>query len=421
MLRLLLPYLCGKLTVMIEKDIIYWLWISLVYGPASTKINLLYSKFGNNAEAIYNEAPNLPPELIPSRSAAKLSDKSLDECRRIFEYCENNNIDIITPANIKYPEKLKNIPSMPAVLYSQGYFPDFDKEFSIASVGSRKISEYGKRNAYTISYDLAKTGAIIVSGMARGIDSISHEAAIDAGGITVAVTGCGIDKCYPPENEGLRENICANGCVITEYSPGTPPVSYNFPQRNRLISGLSNATVVIEAAYKSGALITAELAVKQGRPVYALPGNVGAEFSAGTNDLIMTGAKIITSAESLLKDFDTVSYNLKVENLTSYKSSELSPVPKKRNISPPPEYIKQKIMKDNSDNNRNVELKAEVKDFHPQSENERKVYEIISKEPSSPDKICEKSGLSIADVMTTLTLLELDGNARAIEGGLYTI
>ena len=184
------------------------------------------------------------------------------------------------------------------------------------------MTEYGKRSAYTITYDLAKCGAVIISGMALGIDGICHRAAIDAGGQTVAVLGCGIDRIYPAEHESLYNEITENGAVITEFKPGTPPAGYNFPLRNRILSGLSQGTFVIEADKRSGAMITARSAIFQCLYIFALPGKVGEMNSSGTNSLIQKGAKMVTTALDILDEYAGLyTASIRIEK-TAYRSPE---------------------------------------------------------------------------------------------------
>ena len=396
---------------------IYWIWISTTFGAGSTRINSLAERFNSDSEEIFNNIDSLPAELLPTSEKIKsrIKERNADEAKRIYSYCVENNIDVITPSDPIYPVRLKTIPAMPAVLYSQGNFPHFDSRFAVAAVGSRNTSPYGEKNGYNISFDLAKSGSIIVSGMARGIDTVCHKGAIAAEGETVAVTGCGIDVCYPPENIELRESICEHGCVITEFSPGTSPMPANFPKRNRIISGLSNATLVVEAAYKSGALITADLAVKQGRAVFALPGNIDSENSVGTNDLIRSGARIIQSASDIYYYFETEGYGIDKEKLKK-EPKTISPLESALPGRIPKKYTKPESGKKAG----RTEVKKQI-DRSDLSDNELAVLDIIENAPSAPDVICEKTGYSISEVMTALTMLEIKGVIHPEAGGIFAL
>jgi DNA processing protein len=209
----------------------------------------------------------------------------------------------MTYAEDVYPDSLRAINDPPVLLYYRGHLPDFKNEFYVSGVGTRRLSDYGRKNAFRIGYDLARAGAIFVSGMAEGIDGVAMAGALAAGGKTVAVIGTGIDTCYPECHITLAREIVKQGCVLTEYAPGTKVYKSNFPKRNRIISGLSSATIVFEGPERSGALITARCAREQGRAVYALPGNVGSKNSYAPNLLIKEGAKICTRAEDILNDF----------------------------------------------------------------------------------------------------------------------
>lgn len=220
--------------------------------------------------------------------------------QRIADFCLKNNVRLLSINEQDYPYCLKNISDPPLVLYVKGNLPQ--DICGAAIVGSRNASAYGIKAAGIFSGALAKDGITIISGGARGIDTAAHEACLRVGGKTVAVLGCGLDTVYPPENAELFEKICSNGAVISEYAPGMKPLAINFPARNRIIVGLSAAVVVAEAARKSGAIITANIAADEGRDVYCVPGNIFEGTSVGCHDLIRNGAKLVDSPEDVLED-----------------------------------------------------------------------------------------------------------------------
>lgn len=228
---------------------------------------------------------------------------------RVYEeelaYIEKNRINVVSYGDEDYPENLRNIYDPPPVLYFKGTMARKDKT-SIAIVGSRKCSKYGAEMAERIAYDLAASGITVVSGMAKGIDEAAHRGAVKAGGRTAAVLGSGFRHIYPPDSEELVSLILENGLVMTEFSSETMPLSMHFPRRNRIISGLSLGVLVVEAAEKSGSLITADLALGQGREVYAVPGRADISTASGTNHLIQEGAKLVTSAEDILAELGMV-------------------------------------------------------------------------------------------------------------------
>ncbi|MEK7519918.1 MAG: DNA-processing protein DprA [Patescibacteria group bacterium] len=214
-----------------------------------------------------------------------------------------NNIREVTINNKEYPERLRNIHTPPKKLFVRGALPP-DDAVTIAIVGSRKCTAYGKQAAYDLAYALAARGVVIVSGMALGIDGEAHKGALDAGGVTVAVLGTGVDdkSIYPHTHTSLAKSIMEHGAVISEYETGTPALPHQFPERNRIISGLSLGVVVVEASEKSGSLITANFALEQGRDVFAVPGPIYAQTSRGANFLIQRGAKLVLSADDILTE-----------------------------------------------------------------------------------------------------------------------
>jgi DNA processing protein len=286
---------------------VYYIWLSLRLGAGSEAPSFLLSHFGT-PKAIYEADEEALSAVLPGRAGivAALCDKDMETAKRVYDYCLRANVGIITPESPLYPERLRSIHAKPIVLYFKGTFPDVDKNVLISCVGTRKCSEKGAKIAYTLGQDLASAGAIVVSGMALGIDTMCARGALAAGGKTIAVLGCGIDRVYPQGNKDLMRDIMENGTVITEYAPGMVPNGKHFPIRNRIISGLSLGTVVVEAGRGSGALITAEHAAKQGRDVFAFPGDVDNKFYTGTNDLISDGAKMVRSASDILREYETV-------------------------------------------------------------------------------------------------------------------
>ena len=285
-------------------DNLYWLWMSLKLGPANDRFVNLMMKVDSPYDLYRMDADELAQFTDDEKTIAQLSDKRLNEAADIMDYCIVHSIGILTYADPKYPERLKLLFNPPMVLYYRGKLPAFDEHLCIGVVGTRKMSEYGQHTAYRLSYELSGCGAIVVSGMALGIDGVASCAAIASGGTVVAVLGCGVDRVYPKAHAKLMDAIMQHGAVISEYPPGTEPFGHNFPVRNRIISGLCQGTVVVEADAHSGALITAEHAIMQGRQLFVLPGNVGEENSEGTNRYLRDGANIALGAEDIVKYYD---------------------------------------------------------------------------------------------------------------------
>ena len=287
-----------------QGDRLFWIWLSRRLGEGSRIYPELLERFISPYD-IYKADEEELLSIMPNMServCRALCDKRLDEAYDIMGYCQRGGCSLLCYGDANYPLSLRSLEDPPLVLYYRGRLPDFQNELFIAMVGTRKMSEYGKRTSYKIAYELARAGAVIVSGMARGIDGVAAAAALEAGGKTVAFLGCGIDVAYPPEHTEFKRIIEQRGVVMTEYAPGARPERYHFPVRNRLISGLSQGTVIIDAREGSGSLITAERALTQGRALYAVPANVGGPNAAGANNLIRDGARVVLCADDILKD-----------------------------------------------------------------------------------------------------------------------
>lgn len=285
------------------------------------------------------------------------------------------NIGYITMYDKSYPKLLLETPDHPAVLYVRGEL-DALKKPGIAVVGSRKFSYYGKKITDQLSKSCVQAGLSIISGLALGIDAVAHRTALDAGGITVGVLGCGLDRIYPATNLALgREILDKNGAVVSEFPPGTPPLVHHFPQRNRIIAGLSLGTLVIEAAEESGALITAYQALDYNREVFAVPGNIDAEMSKGTNLLIQKGAKLVTKAEDIFEDL-------------------------------------------------NVEVKKEEeksREILPETEEEKSIFNILLSGERLVDDITRETGLNIIAINGALSFMEMKGMVENLGGGRYKL
>lgn len=353
-------------------DTKYWIALTEVpdIGPVTAKKLLAIYK---TPEAIfsapYKELCSI--DIINKKRAKNIKEYSgWKEIDSQLEKLDIKGIKIVTFNDKDYPETLRNIDDAPIALYIKGEIQMEDK-FAIAVVGSRKYSFYGRFTAEKLSSELSSMGFTIVSGMARGIDTLAHTAAIKSGGRSIAVLGSGIDVPYPPENKGLMEKISESGYVMSEFSPGTQPDRENFPRRNRLISGLSLGVLVVEAASDSGSLITASCAAEQGKEVFAVPGNINSVNSAGTNELIKNGAKLVQNVGDIIE--------------------ELAPVLKG--------FIKTK-----------EKVRVEL------SDEERRLCDIMTAEPRHVDMLSRESGMPVSKMLGILLSLELKGVAKQTEG-----
>lgn len=286
-------------------NLVYWIWLSLACTPDSSTFSKLIAKY-DDAKAIYDATDREIRSVVGAKvsDCSALANKSIDRATEIYKFCTEKGVGILTYADENFPHSLRKIPTPPVLLYYRGRLPDFRKGFRCAIVGTRSLSDYGRKNAFKLGYDMGCAGATVVSGMAIGIDSVAMAGAIAAGAPTIAVIGSGIDVCYPSVHLTLARAIVKNGCVFTEYAPGTKPEKFNFPRRNRLISGLCPATVIVEGKENSGSMITARHAKTQGREVFAFPGNIGSDGSQSTNLLIKNGAHLCTGAEDIIGRFE---------------------------------------------------------------------------------------------------------------------
>jgi DNA processing protein len=289
-----------------------------------------------------------------------------------LEKLASQNINILVKSDPSYPRYLKEIQQPPPVIYVRGTFAVED-DWAVAIVGTRRVTHYGRQVTEKFARALADHHITVVSGLARGVDGIAHQAAYDAGGRSIAVLGSGVDQIYPPEHKLLAQKITTQGAVISDYAPGTPPESSNFPPRNRIISGLARAVIVIEAGVKSGALITADFAANQGREVYAVPGNINSTQSKGTNTLIQNGAKPLTDIRDLLTD-------LQVELIQEHQ---------------------------------------QFRKLAPSGNAETVLYSVLNDQPLHIDEIIHKAALSISEVTAQLTVMELKGMVRHVGGMKY--
>ena len=282
----------------------YWVWLTTIEGLTNHSRWLLLEHFHSPEEIYYAETEQI--RLVAgmnSAQAALLEKKSLQRAEEILVDCAAKDIFVVTVQDAAYPARLCEIYNAPLLLYGKGAMPLFDDEAAVTVVGTRDRTPYGVQVAEELGYELAKRGAVVVSGLAKGIDAAAHRGALRAGGFTAAILGCGVDVVYPAENRRLYEDILATGVILSEYPPGTRPEGWHFPERNRIMSGLSLATVVVEADRDSGALITARAALEQGRDVFAVPGPIHAPQSRGCNELIRDGAGLVTCGWDILQEY----------------------------------------------------------------------------------------------------------------------
>ena len=365
----------------VRDELAPWLALGRVKGLGGVGFKKLASTFADPTEAFFASSAELAQvaglhgEVIEGLVNFSGWDEIDEELRRV----RDAGVEIVRFTSPEYPARLRMIADPPPFLYIKGALKREDDQ-SIAIVGSRSASDYGRRVARDLARGLASLGFTVVSGMARGIDGAAHESALRAGGRTIAVLGSGVERAYPPEHEGLYRRISENGAVISELPVGTRPMAFNFPARNRLISGLSLGVVVVEATEKSGSLITAALALDQDREVFAVPGEAGASRSRGAHQLIRQGAKLVETANDVIEEIAP----------QLVRRAGTAPEPRAR-ILPP-----------------------------NAGENTRKILILLQDNSLHVDQLIERSGLPPAQVLGILLDLELQGFIRQSPGKIYS-
>ncbi|MBQ7846786.1 MAG: DNA-processing protein DprA [Clostridia bacterium] len=423
--------------------ILYWIWLSLCVSPGSKASDILLEYFEENAQKIYEAGKEDYDKLDLSDGVKeRLLQKGSEESRKILNFCKEREIRLLAYDDPEFPVRLKRIGRRPVLLYCKGRHIDLNDNLLIAAVGTRRMTAYGQRSAYTICHDLACAGAVVVSGLALGVDAVCHKGALDAKGDTVAVLGCGIDITYPKENFEFMNRIEKYGLVISEFKPGSRPTQTSFPIRNRIISGLCQGTLVVEADKKSGALITARHALSQGRDLFALPGMVGEQNSEGTNALLKDGAIPITDAADLLQDYTLLyPHRVFVERIPLYHpqiemqapSTSRTRKPKTEKTSKTPAPPKKDPAFAEQERPTEQQVKEEQtseplpapKKERPMGANDLtlQIFDALEQADAalSADQLSVRCGADISAVMTTLTILEIRGYVTSLPGGRFVL
>jgi DNA processing protein len=368
-----------------QKDLAYWLAFNKIYGLGPVKLYSIWKHFNDLEAAWHAPLEEFRNIEVLNESNLKLFQEARQELEPLqeLEFAVKNNIGILTLLDENYPQSLRMIHDPPFILYYKG---KYIKEYfarCIGVVGTRKPSYSGKKIAGGLSYNMAELGITIVSGLAAGVDTEAHKGALRAAnGYTIAVLGSGVDVIYPPHNEKLYGEILERGLVVSTYPPGTPPDARNFPPRNRIISGLSKGIIVVEAAERSGALITADFATEQGREVFAVPGDILNPVSKGPNNLLKQGATLVTEAADVL------------------------------------EALHWKIIECQSDAVLAGETGPHIENLNL-GEEEKEIYLVLNNEPQHLDNILNKVSLTLADITSNLVMLELKSLIKQLPGKLF--
>ena len=356
-----------------------WLALTRIKGLGCVSFKKLASHFADPTKSLSATAAELAEIEGLDRNVIDglLSFREWEEVEREVRRASHAGVRIIPFSSTTYPSRLRTIADPPPCLYVKGEIRAEDDN-AVAVIGTRSASHYGRRVASELSHGLASLGFAVVSGMARGIDGVAHDSAIHAGGRTIAVLGSGVDRAYPPEHQNLYHRISDNGAVISELPLGARPLAFNFPARNRLISGLSIGVVVVEATEKSGSLITAALAVEQGREVFAVPGEAGSSRSRGAHRLIRQGAKLVETVEDILEEIA-------------------------------PQLVR--------DRRSAAQVRTLPVDTQPEA---RKIFDLLQDRSLHIDEVVEASGVSTARVSQILLELELQGFLKQLPGNRYS-
>lgn len=401
---------------------LWWIRYQLAFGYGTTKGHKILSEAGHPATVFQQPAAKLARSgAFTQNELRRIREATEEKAWEILRFCDDYGCEVLTPEDPGYPQRLREIYGYPAALYVLGSLEGLDDCLAIGMVGTRASTGYGDRAARTIARELAEKGAVIVSGMARGIDTASHVAALQAAGRTIAVMGCGIDQVYPPENAHLKmEIVRCGGAVVTEFPPGSQPLPRHFPIRNRVISGLSNGIVVVEGGRRSGSLITANHAFAQNRDVFAVPGSIFSDACAGSNFLLRQHAKAVDSVESILEEY---------QHLIQWEPVE---APEKNNLQAPSFSFEE-----SGKNGYNVGQQPQGAAEAPQKEepvavqqplpaylsgNQQQIHSLLSDgQLRTTDAIASESGLSIPAVLSALTQMELLGLVEARPGRRFTV
>lgn len=409
----------------------YWLWLSGRRGVGLRGLHALLSQFGT-PEAVYCAGQEDYPKQLRPTALASLLDKELAPARTIVQQCYRQNIHILTLQDAAYPKRLKNIDDAPLVLYYQGVLPDFDAEPAIAMVGTRRASAYGLLQAKRLGFELGRYGVIVLSGGARGIDTLALRGAISSGTPPVAVFACGVDVDYPASNRGLFEDIRTHGCVLSEYPPGTAPLAEHFPVRNRILSGLSLGSVVVEAPKKSGALITARHALEQGRDVFTLPGNLGNPTCAGNIQLLKQGAILIEEGWDILQEYTYLYPELPLRQrkltdmtLSAEEAREgLMIAETKQQVEPSETKSSDAAQKSDTKAVDKPEKRAyiDVQEILPRlSADEAAIVRQLETGKQPVDRLIDETQLPAGRVLAALTLLEVKGFVQRLPARHYEL
>ena len=380
--------------------LLYWLWLHLLTGLSISQKRALLEYF-HDPEQLYRatESAYRTAVQLPEEGYSALSDKDLAKARALAAECSQKRIGIVAIGDSGYPARLRHIPDAPVVLYYRGRLPNWEMLPAIGIVGTRRASGYGLQIAEKMGAQIAACGGMVISGAADGIDSAAMKQALLQGGPVVGVLGFGADVVYPASNRGLFAEMEEKGCLISEYPPGTPGYKWNFPQRNRLISGISHGVLVVEAPERSGALITARHAMEQGREVYVVPGNINSATSAGSNSLLREGATAVFEGYDLLREYESRFPG----QIRKAEPKEITEIPEKV------EQVPTKPAKKPIDNMKLTQYSVLNSGGPALTEEEKALLCHLTPKVEGVDEVIARSGMDAAKALSILTKLSLKG------------
>lgn len=385
--------------------LLHWIWYAQLDGLSQRQKIALLSHFHSPEDIFYAHKADL--ELLEGVDASvleALENKNLEEARSIIRSCEQGRIGVLTYRDALYPARLRSVADAPVVLYYRGLVPDFEAQPVVAVVGTRKASAYGLSAAGTLSRQIACCGGLVISGAAAGIDTAAMEGALQTGHQTVGVLGCGVDVVYPKSNKSLYAQTEKMGCLLSEYPPGSQPERWHFPQRNRILSGIANAVLVVEAPESSGALITARRALEQGRDVFAVPGNIDSASCAGGNALLQEGAGAACEGWDVLRDYEPLYPDIvKKRPVTMSQPPKTEPQPLIKEIP------REKADKKDVDNPGKTPYSVINEQLSRLTEEEKAILACLGPEPRLVDAVIAQVGEPAGKTLSLLTKLSLKG------------
>ena len=408
--------------------LIHWIWLATRPGITDREGLAVLEHFRDPEDIFFADAGAYAQVPGLSAEGAKaLTDKDLLPAEQVLADCAREKIHILTIRDGAYPARLKNIADPPLVLYYKGTLPDFDGLPVIGVVGTRKASVYGLTAAKRLGYQISRCGGMVVSGAASGIDAAAMEGALTAGSPVVAVLGCGVDIVYPPSNRGLFADTERHGCLISEFVPGTPPYKWNFPKRNRIISGISDGVLVVEAPERSGALITARRALEQGRDVFAVPGNIDVPSCMGTNALLRDGAIMAMSGWDVVGEYRHLYPNRVCRDTTPVRLTasaeeaqnqerKLPKVAQTPRIPRSEQPVVESPKKKDIDNGKTSSYSDGCKATINLDPREQVVMDQLADGERLVDEIIAATGLPSGQVLAALTMLEVKGLVKTLPG-----